>query len=301
MALLAQAAPPQNTAAPVGTAQKSMDFIERIPEEVFRWVVAKGPSLAAALVILFIAWVLGRWAKSAVLRAFRRARIDDTLGKFFGNVARWAVLVMAVTVAMQAVDIPVTPFATVIGAAGLAIGLALQGNLSNLACGVLLLVFRPFKVGDAVIVAGQTGTVESIDLFTSNLDTVDNRRIIVPNAAIFGGVIENQTQNDRRCVVVHVPAAAAADLDATKSLLEQAAQRVQQKKIGAIVEQKPAVALAELSPAVTWSVALWVETPRFAEVKTNLLREIKLAMDAAGFTPGAPVMNVNIREMPARA
>jgi small conductance mechanosensitive channel len=129
------------------------------------------------------------------------------------------VLAFAIVTCLGTLGFETTSLAAVIGAMGLAIGLALQGNLGNLASGVLLLIFRPFQIGDSVIVAGQTGVIDGIDLFTTNLDTLDNRRIIIPNSAIFGGVIENQSHHPKRSVTVLVATSGMLDLDKSRAIL----------------------------------------------------------------------------------
>ncbi len=151
-----------------------------------------------------------------------------------------------------------------------------------------------------MIVAGQAGVVDGIDLFTTNLDTGDNRRIIVPNGAIFGGVIENQSRHPRRMVSVPVPVSGAADLDQTKALLDGVVKRVIDQVPGTLADPAPAVALTDLAPTVTWTISIWVDTTKFATVRPVLLREIKLAVDGAKIAPPGPAMDVRIKEMPAR-
>lgn len=254
--------------------------------------VDKGPGVLAALGILIIAWMLGRWARGAVIKGFTRAHVDLLLAKFFGNLAKWSVVVCGVLMCLGTLGINITGFAAIVGAAGLAIGLALQGNLSNLASGVLLLIFRPFKIGDSVVVAGQAGVVDGIDLFTTNLDTPDYRRLIIPNSAIFGGVIENQTHHPRRCITLAVPVNGGMDMDRTRSVVESAVQRVAANVKGVLASPAPSVGLADITPTVTWGVTLWAETAQMLAVKGALLREIKLAVDHAGIAPPPPVQLV---------
>ncbi len=260
------------------------------------FVIDRGPGVLAALALLFLGWLLAGWVRRAVVRGCARTHVDMTLGKFLGNFSRWAILAFVIVTCMGTLGISTTGFATVIGAAGLAIGLALQGNLSNLASGVLLLIFRPFKVGDAVIVAGQTGIVDGIDLFTTNLDTGDNRRIIVPNSAIFGGVIENQTRHPQRQAVVTLPLSGAADLDESRRVLLEAAQRIAASAEGAIKETGPSVALDNINP-VTWTVAVWAQTPQHGTVRQALMREIKMAVDGAKIGTPPPVTEVRVTQM----
>lgn len=252
----------------------------------------KGPMVLAALAVLIIAWILGRWVRGSLIKALTRAHVDLMLAKFFGNLAKWSIVVFGFVTCLGTLGINTTSIATIVGAAGLAIGLALQGNLSNLASGVLLLIFRPFKIGDSVVVAGQAGIVDGIDLFTTNLDTADNRRLIVPNSSIFGGVIENQTHHPRRCVTILVPVNGGMDMDQTKAVVEAAVQRVAASTKGVLTTPAPSVGLADIAPTVIWGVTVWVETPLMLAVKSALLREVKLAVDEAGVAPPPPVQLV---------
>lgn len=285
-------------AQPAGATQNGVDWAARLAEKAFDWAVDRGPSIIAALVILFMAWIIAGWLRRLIITATARTHVDATLGKFLGNLAKWAVLGLSLTICLNVVGIPATTFAAVIAAVGLAVGLALQGNLGNLASGVLLLIFRPFKVGDSVIVAGQAGVVESIDLFTTNLDTGDNRRVIVPNGAICGGVIENQSHHERRCLTVSVQTSGALDLDHTKSALEAAANSFITKYEGALSDPAPAVALTEIAPAPTWSIGVWISTAAFAGGKPALLAEVKQAMDKGGLGVPPPVTNIQVIAMP---
>lgn len=280
---------------------KPVETLSRWSEWGIQWAQEKGPSVLGALVFLTVAWILSSSIRSVVIRLLTKAHIDITLAKFFGNLAKWAMLAVAVIACLETVGIKSTSFAAVIGAAGLAIGLALQGNLGNLASGVLLLIFRPFKIGDSVIIAGKAGTIDGIDLFTTNLDTDDNRRIIVPNSAVVGGVIENQTRHERRCVTLTLPVAGGADIGKTEATLRAAVNRIATSTDGALNDPPPTVALSDITPAVTWSVGVWTRTAQFASVRQALLREVKRAVDEAGLQAAPPPLSeVRIVGMPDR-
>ena len=299
--------PAATPSEPVSTAQtvtkaveEQLGALHRIWDEIVAWAVSRGPGVLAALVLLVIAWIVAGFVRRLVIKATTRARVDLTLAKFFGNLAKWGIIVFAVVTCMGTLGINTTSLAAIIGAAGLAIGLALQGNLGNLAAGVLLLIFRPFKIGDVVIVAGQTGVVDGIDLFTTNLDTGDNRRVTVPNNAIFSGVIENQTRHPRRRIDLTVPVAGGAKMDDVQAALAAAVERVQSSVQGALKDPAPAVLMTELWPPV-WTVQVWAETPRFGAVRLALLRELRAAMDAARIGPTPPVTEVRVTALPDRA
>jgi len=282
----AESAAPKLDAAAAQEAAKQMlekpaDTLTKWSEMAVQFALDKGPSVAGALILLIVGWMLAGWVRRGVRTGCERAKFDLTLSKFLANVSKWVLLAFVGITSLGTLGVSVTGFAAILGAAGLAIGLALQGNLGNLASGVLLLVFRPFKIGDAVVVAGQVGVIDGIDLFTTNLDTGDNRRIIIPNGAIFGGVIENQTHHPRRCATINVPIGAAVPFDRAELLLKEAAARVAASTTGALSDPAPAVALADVYPNVVWTVSVWSKTAAFATVRQALLKEVKRAVDSA--------------------
>ncbi|MCB9650551.1 MAG: mechanosensitive ion channel family protein [Deltaproteobacteria bacterium] len=246
--------------------------------------------IVGVVVALFIALIVAGWIRRLVLKATEKAKVDITLGKFFANAARYAVLTLAVIACLGVFGIETTSFAAVIGAAGLAIGLAFQGSLSNLASGVMLLMFRPFKVGDVVKTAGEIGKVDEIELFTTRLITPDNRMIIIPNSAVFGGTIENITFFDTRRVDVDVGTVYSADLDATRKVLEDAVAAVEH-----LPEPAPQVFLDVLGDsAILWKVRVWTNTPDYWAVREKLTRAIKTKLDAAGIGIPFPQMDVHL-------
>ncbi len=302
MRLLLGAAQPTNLTDTTGIAaslRKPMGAVENAADQAAGWFAVHGPKVAGALILLLVSWFIASWLRRMVLRGTQRARLDLTLSKFLGNLVRWGVIFFAIVICLGTFGINTTSFAAVIGAAGLAIGLALQGNLGNLASGILLLIFRPFKIGDAVIVAGQTGIVDGIDLFTTNLDTIENRRIIVPNGAIFGGVIENQTRHPQRVISIQLPVSPLAAYDEVRGVLESAVDRILSLNAGALRDPAPSVVLSEIAPAYLWTVNVWVDTSRFGTLRPLVLREIKQAIDQAKMGPRPAVMDVNMRSIPS--
>lgn len=303
MLSLLQDAPP--SAAPAST-EKSVDVTKAAQEfmidptsAVSRWVDVgwdmvklHGPGVVGAFLIMFIAYALAKWARGVVIKGCNRAKIDITLGKFFGNMAKWTILIFGVVTAAGTVGISTTGFAAMIGAAGLAIGLALQGNLGNLAAGVLLLVFRPFKIGDSVIVAGQAGIIDGIDLFTTNVDTADNRRVIVPNGAIFGGVIENQTHHPRRRIDLTATIAGGHDIEKSRAILRGVIDRVMDAGIGAVAEAPNGVTLTEVFPNQVWTLNVWAQTSKLGAVRERLLIELRTTIDREQIAPPAGVQLV---------
>ena len=255
------------------------------------WEIIKdyGVPGVKVLLIILVALLLASWANRLVRGACERAKIDATLGRFFGKAARWVILLLAAMFCISTFEIETAGFAVVLGAAGLAIGLAFQGTLSNLASGVMLLMFRPFKVGDVVNVAGQTGKVDEVDLFSTTFDTPDNRRIITPNGAIFGSQIENITYHDTRRVEVSVGVEYSADIDKTRQVLEAAAAGVE----GCVDDPPVQVYLWELgSSSVDWRVRVWCPTADYWAIRETLTRAVKVALDEAGI--GIPFPQVDV-------
>ncbi len=252
-----------------------------------------GSRIGLALIIFYIAWTLAGWASMMVDRGLGRMKFDSTLTKFLSKLARWMVLLMAALLSLSYLGFETTSFAALIGATGLALGLAFQGTLSNFAAGAMLLLFRPFKVGDAVNVAGQLGVVDEVSIFTTSMDTFDHKRIIIPNSAIFGAVIENITYHSFRRCDGDVGVSYAADIDHTRSVLEQVAAGVE----GVYPGKDPAVVLLGLgASSVDWSVRVWAPTPDFLAVKQRLLRNIKVALDREGIEIPFPQMDIHVSQ-----
>jgi small conductance mechanosensitive channel len=258
-------------------------------------ITTYGLRLIGVIVLLFVAWIVAGMTRRAVARAFAKTEIDATLAKFFSNMARYVVLIVAVMTALSVFGIEMTSFAAVLAAMGFAVGLALQGSLSNFAAGVMLLIFRPFKVGDVVTISGVTGKVNEIELFTTTLDTPDNRRIILPNGNVFGSNIENITFHPTRRVDVAVGTDYSADLRKTREVLESVARRVE----GRLADQEPQVYLVELgASSIDWSVRVWSSAADYWAVRERLTHDIKAALDGVGIAIPFPQMDVHLDRAP---
>lgn len=268
------------------------------PAEWQLFTVQGGMRVALVLVILFISLTLAGWASGAVRTTLTRMKFDPTLSKFLAKMARWSVLLLAGLNCLGYFGVEMTMFATVLGATGFAIGLALQGTLSNFAAGAMLLLFRPFKVGDIVNIGGQLGKVDEIELFTTSIDTFDNRRIILPNGSVFGATIENVTYHPYRRVDIEVGAEYRADIDVTRSALERALVTT----AGVLSEPEPVVVLLGFGDSsVNWSVRGWAPTKDFNLVKQALIRSVKLQLDAAGVGIPFPQMQIHVTEPPQQS
>ena len=293
---LAQADPAQTgPAQPAGGASQGLaETVRGLPglvENNIPLLVDFGLRLVGVVVLLLIGLAVARWAQRITTRALERAKIDVTLSKFFGRLARWGVLLLVALAVLGVFGIPTASFAVVLGSMGLAIGLAFQGTLSNFASGVMLLIFRPFKVGDVVNVAGVTGIVDEIAIFTTAIDTFDKRRYIIPNSNIFGAVIENITYHSTRRVDVNVGTDYGADLQKTREILETAARQVQ----GRLAGEDVVVWLDSLGDScIGWQVRVWCAAADWGAVKQALTRDVKNALDAAGVGIPFPQMDVHL-------
>lgn len=248
--------------------------------------------IALVLIILFLAFTIAGWVSASVRMSLTRLKFDPTLTKFVSKLARWGVLLLAGLSCLSYFGVETTSFAAVIGAAGLAVGLAFQGTLSNFAAGAMLLLFRPFKVGDVVNIDGNLGKVDEIELFTTTLDTFDNRRFLIPNSAVYGSKIENVTYHPRRRVDVEVGAAYDADIDATRTALQEAIRHTD----GVLVDPEPDVVLMGLgASSVDWSVRVWANTDDFLAVKQSLIRAVKNSLDGAGIGIPFPQLDIHMQ------
>jgi small conductance mechanosensitive channel len=251
---------------------------------------------AAGVVVLFIVtlWIskrIGRQVGKVVAE-----KLDPTLARFFGSLARYGILTMGVLACLRIFGVETTSFAALIGAAGLAVGLAMQGTLSNFSAGVMLIVFRPFDVSDWVNVGGVTGKVAGISLFNTEIDTADNQRVIVPNSNVFGNTITNINFHDTRRVAVEVGTEYSAEIPEAQEVMLKAISEIE----GVLPDPAPVVYLTGLgSSSIDWSVRVWVNTPDFWAVKELVTKAVKKALDDANIGIPFPQMDVHLDKVEA--
>lgn len=248
------------------------------------------PKVVGVIVLLIVSWMVAKWAGKRVTKSAEK-KLDVTIARFMGSLTKYGILIMALLSCLNIFGFQTTSFAAVIGAAGLAVGLAMQGTLSNFSAGLMLLIFRPFKVDDVVSTAGVTGKVVNIALFTTEFDTPDNRRIIVPNGSIFGSTIENITFHDTRRVDVSVGTDYPADINQTREVLLNAVKNLE----GVHAEPAPVAYLTELGgSSIDWSVRIWTNTADFWAVRESATQAIKNELDKAGIGIPYPQMDVHL-------
>ncbi len=249
----------------------------------------------AALLVMFIGYLVSKFLARVVSGPICK-RVDETLGKFIGRVTFYGTLGSVGAVVLNTIGVGVSGVATIIAAAGFAIGLAFQGTLSNFAAGVLLLVFRPFKVGDSINVAGLVGRVNEIDLFTTTLDTPDNRRIILPNSSISGGTIENINHHPHRRAEVLVGVAYHCDLDATRAALTAAVSSISELIVPGEGRGSQVILAALADSSVQWRVRAWVASQDFFAATERLTYAVKTELDRAGLPIPFPQMDVHLHQ-----
>jgi len=258
------------------------------------WILAWetiGQPVALAIVLIVAVLVIAGWIRGMTTKACRKANVEETLARFLGNMLRYLALFAGGIAILGTLGVETTSFAAVLAAAGFAIGMAMSGMLGNVAAGVMLLFFRPFKVGDVANAGGTTGKVVEIGLFTTTFDTPDNRRIIVPNGSIFGGTIENVSHHDTRRVAVAVGTDYGADIDKTREVLVAAAKACKD----VLQDPEPAAILTGLGgSSIDWSVRVWVNAEDFWAVSDQLTRDVKYALDNADIGIPFPQMDVHI-------
>ncbi len=261
----------------------------KLLETIVPLVTTYGIRILGVLFALWVSFKIAGWLQNSITSGLRKRAFDETLTIFFGGLLRWVVIVAAVLACLSVFGIETTSFAAIIGAAGLAVGLAFQGTLSNFAAGVMLLVFRPFKVGDYVVAGGKEGTVAEIGLFVTCFDTLDNRRIYVGNTAVIAGAIENCSAHPIRRVDIDVNIAGGEDIDATRAALEAAAATVpgQDSVRGSMVFLK-----GFGGGVVQWQIRVWCSATAYWDVWQATVRAIAYGLAAAKIAMPTPGMTV---------
>ena len=259
-------------------------------ELLMTWVIR----IVAALVILVIGNWLAKKLTAIFVKMLERNGVDVTLTKFLKNIVYYALLTAVVIAAAQKLGINTASFLAVVGAAGLAVGLALKDSLANFSAGVMLILFRPFKVGDVVNIAGETGAVEEITIFNTVMNTPDNQRKIIPNGIITSGTITNITANDTRRVDMVFGISYEDDIKKAEQLLNEIV-RAEPKVLS---DPEPTVAVAELADSsVNFVVRPWVKTDDYWDVKFILTEKIKMAFDEAGISIPFPQQDVHMHQV----
>lgn len=237
-------------------------------------------NVLAAIVILIAGFIVAGWVRRRIEAISKRsARLDDTLFGFLGNIARYTVLLFTALFVLNTFGVQTTSFVAAIGAAGLAIGLALQGTLSNVAAGVMIILFRPFKLGDFVEVAGAMGTVKDITLNTTELASITNVQIIVPNSEIWNQVITNYSVYDTRRAEWTFGVGYGSNLAEAERVIRDTILSDERSK----TEPEPFIQVNNLGESsVDFLVRVWVSSADHFQYQADMKRKVKEALDANG-------------------
>ena len=279
---------------------------DSLPDLGFDWAEAwtmiqtSGIDLGIRVFTAIVIFFVGKWVVSlivkGVLKAMQKSDVDTTLRRFIASLARMVLMLFVIIAAIHQLGIQTASLIAVLGAAGLAIGLALQGSLSNFAAGVLIVLFRPYKVGDWIEGAGVSGSVEEVQILTTVLKTGDNKRVIIPNSQIMGSTITNYSANPTRRVDLVVGVSYSDDLDKVRKELEQlvaADERI-------LKDPAPTIAVSELADSsVNFVLRPWVNTADYWAVYFDLTERVKKRFDEVGVSIPFPQRDVYIHNVPA--
>jgi len=275
--------------------QEELDALSNINIEqlIETYVLPWGINIVMALVIFMVGKFIARVLVNIAKKIMTKAKVDSILVNFIGSIISTILLLFVVIASLDQLGVDTTSLIALIGAAGLAIGLALQGSLQNLASGVMLIVFRPFNDGDFIEAAGVTGVVETIGIFTTTMRSGDNREIIVPNGAIFGGTITNYSRRTTRRVDMVFGIGYDDDIKKAKDILN----RILEEDERILKDPAPVVAVAELADSsVNFNVRPWCATGEYWNVYFDTHEKVKLAFDAEGISIPYPQMDVHQRK-----
>ena len=269
-------------------------------DEVWTMIQTTGVDLGINLVTAIVIFFVGKWIVALVIKglmkAMQKGDIDTTLRRFVGNLARMLLMLFVIIAAINALGVQTASMIALLGAAGLAVGLALQGSLSNFAAGVLIVLFRPYKVGDWIEGGGVSGAVEEVQILTTVLKTGDNKRVIIPNSQIMGTTITNYSANETRRVDLVVGVSYSDDLDKVRKELEglvAADERI-------LKDPAVTIAVSELADSsVNFVLRPWVKTADYWGVYFGLTEAIKKRFDEVGISIPFPQQDVYIHNVAA--
>ncbi|MEW5772346.1 MAG: mechanosensitive ion channel domain-containing protein [Thermodesulfobacteriota bacterium] len=265
-------------------------------ESAWSWIVLNALRLPAALLILVAGLWISRRLSRLLAKVLEKAHLDPVLIQFLKSVTYYVLAAVVCVAAIGQLGVSTASLLTVLGAAGLAVGLALKDSLSSIAAGVMLMVLRPFTVGDFVTVGGQSGKVEKVTIFHTQLATPDNQRVLVPNAAILGDTVVNVTANPTRRIDLVVGISYADDTVRAKEVVS----RVLAEEPRLLADPAPQVAVAELADSsVNLVVRPWVATADYWDVRFSLTEAIKRALDQAGVSIPFPQRDVHLHTVKA--
>ncbi len=264
-------------------------------QEVVEFVTEQGTAFGINIIAAIAIFFIGRWVAGMIqrvlIKGLERAKLEPILIRFLSNIVYVVLIVFVVLAAIAQLGVQTTSLIAVLGAAGLAVGLALQGSLANFAAGVLIIIFRPYKIGDYIEGGGVAGTIEEVQFFTTILKTPDNRRVIVPNGQMMSGVITNYSTHPIRRVDLTASVSYDADSDHVRRVLKDILDNDER------VLAEPAYNIRMMNhgdSSIDWIVRPWVNTPDYWDAYWDLTEKIKRRFDEEGIVIPFPQRDVHL-------
>lgn len=267
--------------------------ISKYSDLAIMYISEYGLKVLAAIAIFFI----GKFAIKKIVLVIKKimlsANIDLTLVEFLSKVIYFALFIVVILASLNAIGINTTSFLAIFGAASLAIGLALKDSLSNIGAAVLIIIFRPFRVGDFIDAGGASGKVEEINLFSTILATVDNKTVMIPNSSVINSTITNYSNKPSRMVTLCIGVSYNDDLKFVKETLQQIIREDER----VLMEPEPLVAVSELAQSsVNFTFRVWVNNDDFWNVNFDMLEKIKITFDEKGISIPFPQMDIHTKK-----
>lgn len=269
-------------------------------DSLIEWLTTKGAEVGlnavAAVVIFFVGRIAAKMLTKAAQRIVSKSQNDETLTRFVGNLVYSGLLTVVILAALSKVGVQTASFIAILGAAGLAVGMALQGSLSNFAAGVLLLVFRPINVGEYVVIAGTEGNVKEIGIFTTTLITLDNRMIVIANSAVTGGNIENYSREDNRRIDLVVGISYDDDIRRAREVILDELSKTDHL----LADPAPFVGVFELGDnSVNLAVRPWCKSVDYWDAYFATMETLKVRLDVEGISFPYPQRDVHLHQVNA--
>ena len=275
------------------TVQTSASHFEKVLDTVIDYGLKLGKNILLAVIVYFIASRLIKWVLKLTTKALNKGKLEPMVVKFVYSIVKIGLYVLLFIAVVSILGIPTTTFVTLFGTVTLSVGLALQGSLANLAGGVLILIFKPFKVGDYIVACGDEGTVVGIDVFYTKLATVDNKVIVIPNGTLANSSVKNVSAMDKRRVDVQVGISYESDIATAKGVLMGIIDKNEN-----VLRDKPInVFVASLDASqVTLETRVWVSSDKYWDTKWALTEQYKLALDENGIEIPFNQLSVTIKK-----
>lgn len=266
--------------------------VQQVVDQIVDIITVYGLDIVGAIVILIVGWIAAGWIRNMVFKGLGKIpNMDSTLQPFLANIVRWIILAFVIVAVLNQFGVETTSIIAVLGAAGLAIGLALQGTLSNVAAGVMLLLLRPFKTGDFVATSAVSGTVMEIGLFTTQFKTADGIYVVAPNSQIWGATITNYARNATRRIDILVGISYGDDIDVAQKTL----QGLMDNDPRVLKDPEPTTMVMSLGDSsVNVNMRCWVATSDYWAVFFDLNKASKTSIEAAGCSIPFPQRDVHL-------